>query len=137
MTTTLRPLRRLTVLYDASCGFCVRCRHWLEREPRHVALEFVPARSELAARRFPGLRAGADELVVVSDPGEVYRADKAFIMCLWALRRHRARAMRLARPASRALARTVFATLSANRGWLSRLFGSERDEACASGSCGS
>ena len=48
-------VRRLTVLYDATCGFCVRCRRWLEAQPKLVRLDFVPAYSMEEASRFPGL----------------------------------------------------------------------------------
>jgi len=104
-------------------------------QPRHVELEFLRKDSPTLERRFPDLVAADDELVVVSDRGEVYRGDKAFIMCLWALRRHRTRAVRLSRPAWRPLARSVFVAISANRGWISWLLGPATDEACDTGGC--
>ncbi|XVV06232.1 DCC1-like thiol-disulfide oxidoreductase family protein [Actinosynnema sp. CA-248983] len=45
----------LTVLYDADCPFCRRAKGWLARQEQLVRLEFVPAGSEPARRRFPDL----------------------------------------------------------------------------------
>ena len=115
-------MKRLTVLYDASCGFCFRCCEWLERQPQLVALQFVPARSVEARARFPELQQGeADELVAVSDDGRVYRGERAYILCLYALREYRAWAYRFAEPALRPLVRRAFDWLSHNRKDLSRL----------------
>lgn len=114
-------MKRLTVLYDASCGFCVRCCDWLRRQPQLVPLVFVPARSVEARSLFPELRPGeADELVVVNAGGGVYRGERAFIMCLYALREYRAWSYRFAEPALRPLARRAFDWLSHNRKDLSR-----------------
>ena len=55
-------MKKLTILYDASCGFCISCRHWLEEQPKLVELDFVAARSAQADRRFPDL-ADADDLI--------------------------------------------------------------------------
>ena len=40
-------MNRLTLLYDAKCGFCVTCRHWLGQQPKFLEMDFVPARSAL------------------------------------------------------------------------------------------
>jgi predicted DCC family thiol-disulfide oxidoreductase YuxK len=116
-------MRRLTVLYDAGCGFCVRCKDWLERQPQLVPLDLVPARSAEARRRFPALRAEEDELVVVSDDGGVYRDTDAWLMCLYALDDFREWALWLAEPGRRPLARRVFGWLTANRGGIASLAG--------------
>ncbi|CAM5730086.1 hypothetical protein SALBM311S_00418 [Streptomyces alboniger] len=91
------PVRRLTVLYDAECALCGFLRDWLVRQPQLVPLEMVPAGSQEARRRFPGLdhRAALDEITVVGDAGQVYRDTAAWIVTLWALREHRALAHRL------------------------------------------
>ncbi|MFG2128094.1 thiol-disulfide oxidoreductase DCC family protein [Streptomyces sp. NPDC048751] len=101
------PVRRLTVLYDAECGLCTHLRDWLVRQPQLVPLEMVPAGSEEARRRFPGLdhRATLDEVTVVGDSGQVYRDAAAWIVTLWALREHRPLAHRLSTPAGARLAR--------------------------------
>ena len=117
-------MKRLTVLYDARCGFCVTCRQWLARQPKFVEMEFVPCRSAESARRLPGLeRAGeAEELVVVSDDGEVWRGARAWIVSLWALEEYREWSLRLAVPAFMPLARGLFALVGSQRrrlsGWL-------------------
>jgi predicted DCC family thiol-disulfide oxidoreductase YuxK len=115
-------MKRLTVLYDGTCGFCVECARWLLAQQQLVRLE-ITASSSLAARtRFPTLVAGhgAEELIVVDDQGGVYRGTHAWIMCLWALREYRSAAVRLARPALLPLARAAFALISRSRLPLSR-----------------
>ncbi|MBC7272871.1 MAG: DUF393 domain-containing protein [Streptomyces sp.] len=94
------PVRGLTVLYDAQCALCAHVRDWLRRQRQLVPLELVPAGSEEATRRFPGLdhRATLEEITVVGDSGQVYRSTAAWIVVLWALREHRALAHRLATP---------------------------------------
>ncbi|MEU6468897.1 DCC1-like thiol-disulfide oxidoreductase family protein [Streptomyces massasporeus] len=101
------PVRRLTVLYDAECSLCAFLRDWLLRQPQLVPLEPVPAASEEARRRFPGLDHGAtlDEITVVGDAGQVYRGPAAWVVTLWALREHRPLAHRLSTPSGALLAR--------------------------------
>ncbi|MER5179495.1 DUF393 domain-containing protein [Streptomyces sp. NPDC002896] len=101
------PVRGLTVLYDARCPLCTFLRDWLARQRQLVPLDFVPAGSDEARRRFPSLdqRAALDEITVVGDAGQVYRGSAAWIVCLWALREHRPLAYRLSTPAGARLAR--------------------------------
>lgn len=139
-------MKRLTVLYDETCGFCLRCCNWLRRQPQLVPLAFVPARSVQARTLFPGLLAGdRDELVVVNAGGGVYRGERAFIMCLYALAEYRAWSYRFAEPALRPLARRAFEWLSHNRKDLSRMLALSAQEprplgdpagGCEGGTCG-
>ena len=101
------PVRGLTVLYDADCALCAFLRDWLVRQSQLVPLELVPASSEEARRRFPGLdhRATLDEITVVGDSGQVYQGAAAWIVTLWALREHRPLAHRLSTPAGTRIAR--------------------------------
>lgn len=101
------PVRRLTVLYDAECSLCTHVRDWLLRQPRLVPLELVPAGSDEARRRLPGLdhTASLEEITAVGDAGQVYRGAAAWIVVLWALREHRPLAHRLSTPAGARLAR--------------------------------
>jgi predicted DCC family thiol-disulfide oxidoreductase YuxK len=124
-------MRRLTVLYDASCGFCVRCRAWMAEQPAYLEIEFLHAGSPEAARRFPGV--DRDDLAVVDDEGGIYRGSDAFILCLWALREYRELSLDLAGPALKPLARVVFATVSSGRRWISRLLGMKSEEAMLAG----
>lgn len=117
-------MKALTVLYDATCGFCIACRHWLEvQQPKLLSLDFVASRSPQAAQRFPDLVAmGGDDLVVVSDEGGVYRGARAFIMCLYALEDYREWSLRLASPGLLPVARRFFGLVSRNRRrWWARL----------------
>ncbi|MEU8298093.1 DCC1-like thiol-disulfide oxidoreductase family protein [Micromonospora sp. NPDC048909] len=110
-------IRGFTVLYDAYCPLCRTARRWLASRPQLVPLEFLPAGSADARRRFPGLDHDATlrDLTVVADTGEVYAGDGAWFACLWALTEHRAAAERLAHPHLLPLARRVIATAAAVR----------------------
>lgn len=101
------PVRRLTVLYDPGCSLCAFVRDWLVKQPQLVPLELVPAGSEEARRRHPGLdhRATLDDITVVGDAGQVYRGAAAWIVTLWALREHRGLAHRLSTPSGARLAK--------------------------------
>ncbi|GAA3952998.1 DCC1-like thiol-disulfide oxidoreductase family protein [Streptomyces marokkonensis] len=101
------PVRGLTVLYDAECPLCAHVRDWLLRQRRLVPLELVPAGSDEARRRFPGLDHATtlDEVTAVGDAGQVYRGAAAWVVVLWALREHRPLAHRLSTPTGAALAR--------------------------------
>jgi len=114
-------MKKLTILYDANCGFCVKCRWWLVEQPKYVEMEFLPAAMAEAVRRFPELAAPGEEeeLIVVSDEGGVYRGTAAWIMCLWALVEYREWSLRLSNPALMPLARGAFALVSASRKKLS------------------
>lgn len=104
------------VLYDETCGLCVRCRRWLEGQPTWVAVEFLPAGSEQAARLAGHLPLG-DELVVLGSDGSAWVGDAAFLVCLWATKQHRRWAERLSRGSGARLARVAIAGLSSGR-WL-------------------
>jgi len=108
-------IEHLTVLYDSECGFCCRCRAWLEQQPSNVELELMSREAPAVPKRFPGLEPGDDELVVVDNAGGVYRGPDAFIVCLWALTAYRPWAMRLANPGLRPLARLAFEMISSQR----------------------
>lgn len=121
-------MRQLTILYDADCGFCRRCRAWLEGQPKYLAMRFVAQNSPEANSRWPDLatQANPEELLVISDDGGVYRAERAWIMVLYALRRYRSLAMRLAQPGLRPLARTAVHFVARYRHDISRLISDDR-----------
>ena len=113
MPATRRPVRRLTVLYDAGCPLCTQLRGRLERRRRLVPLDLVPAGSERARELLPGLDHAAtlDEITVVGDGGQVFRGTAAWITVLWALDGYRALAHRLATTTSGALLASTLANL--------------------------
>ena len=114
-------MTRLYVLYDGHCGLCRQAKQWLEREPVCVPLVLIPSGSEEAVRRFPEVV--TDDLAVISDAGQVWTGDRAFLMCLWALRDYRDWSRRLSAPALLPLARQAFALISSGRFAVSALFG--------------
>jgi predicted DCC family thiol-disulfide oxidoreductase YuxK len=90
--------KRLTVLYDERCAFCLRCRDWLLGQPCLVDVELLPAGSAIAKQRYGSFPMLGDELVVFDDRGRGWVGAAAFLMCLWATARYRAWAYRFARP---------------------------------------
>jgi predicted DCC family thiol-disulfide oxidoreductase YuxK len=125
-------MRRLTVLYDATCPLCVRCKEWLGRQPALVELELLPAQSSEARRRYGQVPWLGEELVVVSDGGEVWAGAAAFIVALWALAEWREWSYRLSGTAFAPLAERFFRTISSRRRWLG---GFLREPACETGTC--
>lgn len=123
-------MNKLTVLYDATCGFCVRCRWWLVNQPKFVEMDFLPAGSVEALQLFPELCSpgAAEELVVVDDDRGVYRGTHAWLMCLWALVEYREYADWLSHPALLPFARGAFAMVSASRKKISRWLGMPSEE---------
>ncbi len=130
-------MKQLTVLYDPTCGLCVRCRQWLAKQPALIPLRFVPQGSARQEQLFPGFitltddQGRPEELVVIDDAGGVYRNDKAWVMCFYALREYRALSMRLAKPGMAGLARRAYHLIAANRRALSWLTGGAEDEVVA------
>ena len=87
---------QLFVLYDADCGLCRRLASWLAEQSALIPLTPIPAQSEQASKLYPNGK--GKELAVVSDEGAVWLGDRAWIMCLYALRHYRHWARKLASP---------------------------------------
>ena len=122
-------MRKIYVLYDSRCGLCSRARAWMLTQPASVAIEFIAAGSQRARRLFPALQHQEipAELVVVTDEGEVYFADRAWIVCLFALPEYRQWSYRLARPPLRKLARRAWELFSSNRHQISKMLALKSD----------
>ncbi len=125
-------MRELILLYDRSCAICVRCRRWMERQRAYVRVTFLAADSEEARARFGAIPWLGDELVAVSDRGEVWAGPAAFLLALWALEDYREWSFRLSGETTSRLAERFFAALSHRRRWLA---GWLAHEECASGRC--
>ena len=113
------PVTAITVVYDASCGLCTHAKEWIAKQIPLVGVQFAAAGSAAARERFPQLPDG--ELAVVADTGEAWFGNRAWIVCLWALRDYRDLAFRLSSPLLVLMAREAFTTVSRNRHALSRL----------------
>jgi len=118
-------MKYLIVLYDARCSFCVRSKLWLSRQPQFIKLRLIPATVE-NAKLYAGDIAADDwqgKLLLISDTGDLYKDENAFIMCLYALRHYRSLAMRFADPALNPLAGRLYKLLAGNRYRLSHWLG--------------
>lgn len=118
-------MKSLTVLYDNNCGLCCRAVRRLITEPTYLPVKFAPARAPQVRERFASAfaAAGDDQLIVLADSGELYKGPSAWIMVLYALRRYRPLAMRLASPTFRPLAARVINVITRNRLQISEVLG--------------
>ena len=112
-------MKRLRLYYDERCGLCTALAGWLGRQRQLVPIECAPKPP------------GQTDLAVLSDTGEVWTGDSAWLIVLWALDDYRDWSYRLARPELLPLARQAFAMLSRNREGLSEWLGLAGDEALA------
>jgi predicted DCC family thiol-disulfide oxidoreductase YuxK len=103
----------LTILYDPDCGLCTRAKEWLRGQTPLVALDFLATGSAEARGRFPQLPAG--ELAVVANTGDAWLGNRAWLVCLWALKDYRDLAFRLTSPLLLLMAREAFTVVSNNR----------------------
>jgi predicted DCC family thiol-disulfide oxidoreductase YuxK len=122
----------MTVLYDQACALCLRCRAWLEGQEQIVPLDFIASQSREAHERYGAVPWLGEELVVVSDEGEVWAGPAAFLMCLWALSRWREWSWRLSAPELAPLAERFFHALSSRRGKIAAML---REAPCQDGAC--
>lgn len=115
-------MQKLYVLYDSKCDLCERLRDWILVQRSWLGLCVIPAGSEKARKLFPELEqiATRNDLVVVSDEGQVYLNDRAWIMVFYALEEYRDLAYRLAHPVLMPLARQAYAAIARNRYAISR-----------------
>ena len=115
-------MRQLIVLFDSSCELCQRARRWLASEPAYVPLEFVAAQSAEARERFPTLDHSRtlEQLTVIADDRQVYRGERAWVMCLWALKRYRSNALFFSSTIGLAFAKDFVSLVSRNRHAASR-----------------
>lgn len=121
---------RITVLFDPQCALCRRAREWMLGQRAYVEIEFMPATSAEARDRYGSLPWLGDELLVVSNHGQVWVGPAAFITCLWALVEWRPWAFRLSGSCA-GLAERFFVNVSKNRAFLARFINHE----CEDGLC--
>src|SRR5215813_13434976 len=115
-------MEKIYVLYDSKCRLCERLKDWILVQRSWLGISVMPAGSEKARRMFPELEqvASSNDLVVISDEGQVYLNDRAWIMAMYALEEYGDWARRLAHPLLMPLARQAFAAISKNRHAFSR-----------------
>ncbi|MEA2749562.1 MAG: hypothetical protein QOI41_3705 [Myxococcales bacterium] len=123
-------MERLTVLYDGTCALCVRCRDFLASSRTLVPLELLASQSRDARERYGSVPWLGEELVVVSDEGDVWVGPAAFLVSMWALAEYREWSYRLSGPAFAPLAERFFVALSSRR---KRIAGFLRKPRCEDG----
>ncbi len=121
-------MKRLTVLYDGTCALCVRCRDFLATAHTLVPLELLSCQSRQARERFGAVPWLGEELVVVSDEGDVWIGPAAFLVAMWALADWREWSYRLSSPALAPLAERFFVAISSQRRRIATLFEKPRCE---------
>jgi predicted DCC family thiol-disulfide oxidoreductase YuxK len=122
----------LTVLYDSTCALCVRCRDWLIRQDSFVPMHFLPCGSREAREAFGSIPWLGQELVVVSNHGDVWIGPAAFITSLWALREWREWSYRISGPELAPLAERFFHAISSNRRSIAAMISPDD---CENGTC--
>ncbi len=126
------PPQHMTIVYDDTCPFCVRCADWLRDQQPAIALAVVPA-SDPTIRSVHGSVPGfGGELLVAAGNGEVWIGSDAFIAALWCLVAYRHLSTTLTGPTAHRMARTFFRAVSSNRGKLGAVLGLED---CEGGTC--
>ena len=126
----MNAITTLYAFYDGECGLCAACRNWLSNQPQLVPVCFLPYQSEDARSLCPGLNDlhPGREIVVMSDTGEIYQGDGAWITLLWATANWRTAAVDISASAIRGLARKVIGAVSENRLTLSKWLRLRKDE---------
>lgn len=108
-------MKRLTVLYDGTCALCLRCRDFLAHARALVPLELLSCQSREARERYGAVPWLGEELVVVSDEGDVWVGPAAFLVAMWALEDYREWSYRLSGPELAPLAERFFVAISSQR----------------------
>lgn len=125
-------MKRLSVLFDAECQFCVRCAKWLTSQSQLVPIRVIPMQRATGELGDLVAREGGTEVLAVADDGAVYKGDHAWIVALWALKRYRRWSLRLASPALRGTTRRLYRAVAERRTDISRWMGpATTDEAIA------
>ena len=116
-------MKKIYVFYDGECGLCRRVREWLASQPAYIELVFLPFQSEIARHLCPELARfhPSEQLIALADNGAIYSGEKAWLICLYALRDYRRWARKFATPALRPLAQRLCMLVSHNRLKLSRI----------------
>ncbi len=121
-------MERLTVLYDGTCALCIRCRDFLAASRTLVPLELLSCQSPDARERYGSVPWLGEELVVISDEGDVWVGPAAFLVSMWALADYREWSYRLSGPAFAPLAERFFVALSSRRRRIASFFAKPRCE---------
>ena len=124
--------RAITVLYDPKCALCIRCAVWMSRQAGYVPVRFMACDSPETREIYGSVPWLGEQLVVVSDGGDVWAGPAAFIVALWALREWREWSYRISGPELAPLAERFFHAISSNRRAIAALIA---PDPCAGGTC--
>ena len=122
----------LTLLYDPKCALCIRCAAWVAHQESFVPIRIMPCDSREAREAYGSVPWLGEELVVVSDRGDVWAGPAAFITVLWALREWREWSYRISGPELAPLAERFFHAISSNRRAIAAMIA---PDPCPGGTC--
>lgn len=119
----------IEVFYDGRCGMCCSFHEWINRQPRALAITFIPYQAAEAERVFPGIGTldPAREMVVRTRGGGVFRGAEAWVWCLFSCANHQHAARRLGGRRLLPVAIHACRLLAANRHALSKVFFRRKD----------
>ena len=123
-------MRRLTLVYDAM-DLAPSTRRWIESQRKYLPIDCVPCRAIDDSTVDPKLGPLQGHITLFDEEGNLWRDGGAELMVLWAMRRYRARALRIGHPSRLAFRRS-------NLNWIAGGSGvawSERSEH-GGGTCG-
>jgi predicted DCC family thiol-disulfide oxidoreductase YuxK len=108
---------RLTVLYDEACPMCRQLRTWLASQWVVVRLDLMAAGSPEARWRYPLLDHERTKtvLTVINQDGAVFEAERAWLVCAWALPKWRPLAEQLGTRPRLALVRVASRLVNRHR----------------------
>lgn len=112
---------------------CRRFMSWFREQEHAIEVVLLPYDSEEARERFPELgEHEPDKLMVTrTDIGEVFRGAESWALCLWAIKKYRWLARRMASPVMLPLAQKICVLVAANRLKISKLIFGADDKALA------
>ena len=78
--------KRLNIIYDGQCGFCIRSLKFVRKFDMHRALSFHDSHTAAVPAQFPQLRDAnlADAMYTIADAEPPYRGFFSFRRILWA-----------------------------------------------------
>jgi predicted DCC family thiol-disulfide oxidoreductase YuxK len=116
-------MKHIYAFYDGACGLCQQCRTMLTKEGQIIPVIFLPYQSLDALHLCPVLYSLEPhrQIVAMTDTGDIYQGERAWLLLLWATHRWRDLSYTLAGPMFRGLVTKAVELISKNRLGISRV----------------